>query len=281
MKKAFTMIELMIVISVIGLLSAIAIPKFLDIQGLAKVANVQGNLISLRTAIIIYYAKTKKYPAIENNINLEDIKNGDYKFTDFYNKSKMPKTPYSDGTDANNSVVTSRNNTGGWIYLSDTGEIYANLKNGTYTGNETNEIWQEELVNDGSDGGGDSSSTWDDFLDNHDAIENNYAVNIGHGGYVSPEGVMPGLYLAANWQNTVVYTGRYYVYIDGGLLKALDGNDYRTGNINGDGNQVEYTENLYVGAGSEKLTVAFEYNDENGEKDYYYKSLVLNPQSSY
>jgi len=144
MKKAFTLIELMIVISVIGLLSAIAISKFTDINRSAKVANVQGNSANLRTAIGIYYVKTSSYPDIENNEDLESIINLGYKFTEFYSRSTMPETPSSDTTSETNNVVSDRDNTGGWLYYYDEGEIYANLENGTYTGYESIEIWEEE-----------------------------------------------------------------------------------------------------------------------------------------
>ena len=144
MKKAFTIIELLIVISVIGLLSAIAIPKFTEVNSSAKVANVQGNLANLRTAIGVYYVKTSSYPDIENNEDLGDIIDSETKFTDFYNRSTMPDTPSSDTTSETNNVVSDRDNTGGWLYFYDEGNIYANLENGTYTGDESTEIWEEE-----------------------------------------------------------------------------------------------------------------------------------------
>jgi prepilin-type N-terminal cleavage/methylation domain-containing protein len=55
-KKGFTLIELMIVIAIIGILTAIAIPKFGDMVRKAKEAKTKGNLGALRGAINIYYA---------------------------------------------------------------------------------------------------------------------------------------------------------------------------------------------------------------------------------
>jgi prepilin-type N-terminal cleavage/methylation domain-containing protein len=51
MKKGFTGIELMIVISIISLISAIALPKFVSIRSESKIANVSGNLANLNTSI--------------------------------------------------------------------------------------------------------------------------------------------------------------------------------------------------------------------------------------
>ena len=281
MKKAFTLIELMIVISVIGLLSSIVIPKFSAINSEAKVANVQGNLANLRISIGIFHIKTENYPDLENNENLEAVVNSDYKFTDFYNKSTMPVTPSSEVTPETNNVVSSRDNLGGWLYVYDSGDIYANLEDGTYTGDESTEIWEEEQVSEDTDSEVDYSSdnsTWEEFISNYNVVDDDSVVNIGHSGYVSPEGIIPGLYLGTNWLawgDTGAYTGTYYIYVDGELLETSDGDDYYTGTVKGSGSQVESTQNLYVGAGAEELTVAFEYEDENGEITYYYDSLDL------
>ena len=53
--KGFTLIELMIVVAIIGILAAIAIPKFADLIDRAKEAKTQGNLGALRSALSIYY----------------------------------------------------------------------------------------------------------------------------------------------------------------------------------------------------------------------------------
>ena len=55
-RSAFTLIELMLVVAIIGLLAAIAIPKFANMVVKAKEAAVIGKLGALRSAISIYYA---------------------------------------------------------------------------------------------------------------------------------------------------------------------------------------------------------------------------------
>lgn len=63
-RRGFTLIELMLVVAIIGLLAAIAIPKFANLVIKAKEATVKAKLGSLRSAISIYYANNEGvYPS--------------------------------------------------------------------------------------------------------------------------------------------------------------------------------------------------------------------------
>ena len=59
--RAFTLIELLIVIAIILILIAIALPNFLDAQIRAKVARVQGDLRSIATAQEAYFIDRRIY----------------------------------------------------------------------------------------------------------------------------------------------------------------------------------------------------------------------------
>ncbi|PKM99893.1 MAG: hypothetical protein CVU78_04095 [Elusimicrobia bacterium HGW-Elusimicrobia-2] len=54
--KAFTLIELMIVVTIVGLLSAVAVPKFANMMRKANEAVTKSNLGVLRSVVSIYYA---------------------------------------------------------------------------------------------------------------------------------------------------------------------------------------------------------------------------------
>ena len=60
-KKGFTLIELMIVVAIIGILAAIAIPNFLRFQLKSKTSEAKVNLAAIRTAEESYLAEFGSY----------------------------------------------------------------------------------------------------------------------------------------------------------------------------------------------------------------------------
>jgi type II secretion system protein G len=64
--KGFTLIELLIVVAIIAILAAIAVPNFLEAQVRAKVARVKSDQRTLATAIESYFVDHGSYPPNHN-----------------------------------------------------------------------------------------------------------------------------------------------------------------------------------------------------------------------
>jgi type II secretion system protein G len=60
-RKGFTLIELLIVVVIIGILAAIAIPKFANTKEKAYIASMKSDLRNLVTAEEAYFADSVKY----------------------------------------------------------------------------------------------------------------------------------------------------------------------------------------------------------------------------
>lgn len=59
-RKGFTLVELVIVIAIIGILAAVAIPKFMNVQSDAKAKADLATIQTINNAIELYCAKTNK-----------------------------------------------------------------------------------------------------------------------------------------------------------------------------------------------------------------------------
>jgi type II secretion system protein G len=67
-RKAFTLIELLIVVAIIAILAAIAVPNFLEAQVRAKVAKVYTDFRATQTALESYAVDNRDYPPSGNFI---------------------------------------------------------------------------------------------------------------------------------------------------------------------------------------------------------------------
>lgn len=63
-KKGFTLIELLIVVAIIAILAAIAVPNFLEAQVRSKVSRCKADMRSIATAIESYAVDHTKYPPL-------------------------------------------------------------------------------------------------------------------------------------------------------------------------------------------------------------------------
>lgn len=105
-RKGFTLIELMIVMTIVGILATIAMPNYQRSLIRAREAVLQENLYSIRSAIDQFYADLGKYPD-----KLSDLTTKRY-------LREIPRDPF-----------TGENDT--WIVVPPPADIQADLSQGT------------------------------------------------------------------------------------------------------------------------------------------------------
>ena len=69
-KNGFTLVELMIVIGIVGVLAAIAVPIYTSNIKKAKMSEADAALGTIRTQLRIYYGENGSYPATANVVDL-------------------------------------------------------------------------------------------------------------------------------------------------------------------------------------------------------------------
>jgi len=99
MQKGFTLIELMIVVAIIGILAAVAIPAYQDYTIRAKVTEVMGIAASAKTSVSEYYVSQGSMPADEDEAGLNT--DGTSYATDY-----LQSLNYEQGADGNEGIIT-------------------------------------------------------------------------------------------------------------------------------------------------------------------------------
>jgi prepilin-type N-terminal cleavage/methylation domain-containing protein len=126
--RGFTLIEILIVISIIAILASTVGTNFIGFDSEARIAATQSNLESIRMRIEIFRAKEGRFPD-----SLEELTSTHY--LDMGVKraylKKIPGELISDPA-GNTAVIilTSADdltNEGGWVYVRDLAEVKVNL----------------------------------------------------------------------------------------------------------------------------------------------------------
>lgn len=126
----FTLIELMIVVAIIGILAATAIPRFAAMLEKSREGQTKGNLNSIHSAIMIYYGDQKGiWPTTLNTFGgftfsqyLDNV--SPVKVTGYYVNNSINPSGANVAMTSNNSVPVGSGL--GWLYDSGNGEVYVN-----------------------------------------------------------------------------------------------------------------------------------------------------------
>jgi len=164
-EQGFTLVELLIVVIILAIMSAIAIPQFSSSTEDAKASSLETNLAELRAAVELYYhqhdsrypgvyLKTDGVTTISTNVEAQEafvaqltqytdrngkvagVKDATYKYGPYIKKAELPKNPFLDGAAAVGvladitvnditAAVTADGSTG-WKFYIKTGRLVAN-----------------------------------------------------------------------------------------------------------------------------------------------------------
>lgn len=131
-RKAFTLVEILIVVVILGILAAIVIPQFTSASEEAQISSAESQLQTVRNQIELYRVRNNGTPpTLANIFTLEDF--GDEPWDGIVNPDYLRVAPQNPRTGTSNAVAGTEAPTdavvsGGdaWVYDAATGRIWMN-----------------------------------------------------------------------------------------------------------------------------------------------------------
>lgn len=133
-KSAFTLVELLIVVIILGILAAVVIPQFSDASNDAKLSSLQTNLATIRGQIELYRLQHNgTLPTVANfaaqmtsKTNADGTTTGTPKYGPYM--QAIPANPYSTAAAPANADIAAPGTPApnlAWFYNATTGEFKA------------------------------------------------------------------------------------------------------------------------------------------------------------
>lgn len=111
-RKAFTLVEILIVVVILGILAAIVVPQFTNATQDAQAGNIKAQLDTLNNQIELYRARNNAYPDFSSATVWDTMIAGGY-------IKAAPKNPFNNKSD----VATASSTSTGWCWVNNT--LYA------------------------------------------------------------------------------------------------------------------------------------------------------------
>ncbi|MEL7484068.1 MAG: type II secretion system protein [Planctomycetota bacterium] len=135
-KRAFTLVEILIVVVILGILAAVVVPQFVDAADQAQTGNTETQLRTLRTQIQLFRAQsdTNEFPALvdggtDANATWADMIDADLiqapPINPRSNSAIVSIDDTATGQAGQDAAAGGDATDGGWLYNSTTGEIWA------------------------------------------------------------------------------------------------------------------------------------------------------------
>ena len=120
-RNAFTLVEILIVVVILGILAAIVVPQFTNAADDARTGNLETQLSTLQNQIELYRAREGSYPDL--SADWDDLIDGNYI------KAEPANPAWPGGGDAASDVSEAAGATGsattGWVFNTTDNTIYA------------------------------------------------------------------------------------------------------------------------------------------------------------
>jgi type IV pilus assembly protein PilA len=133
--SGFTIIELLIIVAIIGILAAIAIPRYTSMVVKSKDASTKGNLATIRSSLSVYYGDNEQVYPSDDLASL--VTDGRY-------LPMLPQAKLAPNHVENDSVVTevAPTESGNWSYNNDsTTDTWGHLHAGCFHDDYHGYVW--------------------------------------------------------------------------------------------------------------------------------------------
>jgi len=143
-RRAFTLVEILIVVIILGILAAVVVVNFADIPGTVKETNLKENLSKIRAHIQVYRNQHADLPNGDRLAeqltkptnfagDVTDVRGGEYIYGPYI--EQMPTNPMTGlgtirTTDDPSALFPPGDQNAGWWYNGASGRFYADLADG-------------------------------------------------------------------------------------------------------------------------------------------------------